>query len=124
MSEDLRAIIHRHDASIQVIEADLNTLRSSTLDIGRKMDRVLDGLKASGTASIDDVAKRFQIMTHVALIIGAVVSGIVYVSGNASMVANIATVKEEAARMAVIEHRLDNIYGSFGWHARIKKETE
>lgn len=110
MDQELRAIVHQHEADIQVIKSDLGTLRASTISNGQKLDKLFDAIQRRAGTTLDDLAKWLQIMVLGSALIGGVVTSIVYVAGNSN-----------AAELALLRDRVERIHGSFGWEPSLVK---
>lgn len=104
MTDDVRAMVQEHHADIQVIKADLATLRASTISNGQKLDRLFEIIQKRAGTTVEDLAKWLQVFTLGAALIGGVVTAIVYVAGNIN-----------AASLAVMEYRLKQTEERASW---------
>ena len=106
---ELHSVVAEHTADIQVIKSKLGTLEASTLDNGRKLDKVIEAVNRAGSATMDNIAFRLAVVKDMAVLVAMAVAAIVYVSSNAMMVANYERAKDDAVKQAILEYRLSQL---------------
>lgn len=116
--ERLAAQILAHDREISEMRADISALGTNTKHIAdgqkllaQKFDDIAHAISSRGRASVSEVASYLQVIALLFAIVGATVSGIVYVAGNAN-----------SSRLDLLHYKVDRLYGSFGWEPAIRRD--
>lgn len=124
--EDKDSIGHAHsrldktDARLSRVEGDVHALRkgqetlSHNLDdvrktMGAQHSEVMTALQARTTRTLGDVINVMQVIVYAGVIVGSVVTMIVYIAGNAN-----------GPKLALMEYKLERIFGETSWAATWK----
>lgn len=106
------------DKEIAFVRRDMAGLQAAVTHLSagqERQSRILDDIAkavhAKGTTSIAEIAQMMQVLVYGTVLIAAVVSGIVYIAGNA-----------QNSEIALLKERMSQFRSGFGWQVQIKKD--
>lgn len=117
---DIAGKVDQHDKEIALLRRDVAGIQTSVSHLAEaadkqtaKLDQIATALHAKGATTMSDIASWLQVLVMAAALITGVVSGIVYVAGNANSV-----------DVALLKYKMERLYGSFGWEPSVRRETK
>ena len=116
----LRDRADKADKEIAFVRRDMAGLQAAVTHLSagqERQSRILDDIAkavhAKGTTTIAEIAQTLQVLVYGTVLIAAVVSGIVYIAGNA-----------QNAEIALLKERMSQIRSAFGWQVQIRKDAQ